>query len=637
MAISLISVGTAGGDQGFDRIVQPTPGTFAVNDFWIYQTGEFKGSDSLPAVPSGWTYLGDGTVAGLTCWGHQVATLTDTVPSVLWGNAWQYAQIYTFRGLDPGFTLTFITASRAQTVTQNVASAAVTRTPNVNNSLILFLWQRNKTSSTNGVTWTAPNLNSNLDFTLLDQAGAASNGSSNVAWGAAYCIQPVATTMTPGALVATGSNPAESTGQSAESLIIGIAPGSIVATSLAGDQETPPPYPAPKPHIATRGWIDVPFALQHTAPPVLPPIFGSAQDVPVIRQNAVDNRSAQVNLQETTLVGQDRVLAPVNWNYTWDSAQKRMPVALRDQMLGLTISEMTALTTFPPYTEFNWPVPQPRPYRNQSIEASFPLELIGKDNIPLGALYNLSWDPPARKPATTHLLDTNTSSGLALKLTVQVKPPLSYDLPVPRGKQAPVQDWMQSMPLTIRAFLSIQPPATASTALPVRRASSVPLGFESSILPLLLGQDVIPFGISSVDRPTIRQAQPQLYDTNDYSIFIPSTIPPIIGPGVLHMGRTVLDPVSLGEAIQVPMDFLSGLQPSEVLINASVTAQTYMGTDLNPQAIVTGPAQVSGSIALQQITPTIEGVTYDLIYKAITSLGNVLQMTGYLSVIPHVP
>lgn len=98
--------------------------------------------------------------------------------------------------------------------------------------------------------------------------------------------------------------------------------------------------------------------------------------------------------------------------------------------------------------------------------------------------------------------------------------------------------------------------------------------------------------------------------------------------------RIVFQAKLLGETALVPVDFRSRLSASETISSASVTASVYSGTDSSPQSIVSGVATISGSVVTQAITGGTLGVTYLLKYTANTSLSQVLQLVGYLVVVP---
>lgn len=100
------------------------------------------------------------------------------------------------------------------------------------------------------------------------------------------------------------------------------------------------------------------------------------------------------------------------------------------------------------------------------------------------------------------------------------------------------------------------------------------------------------------------------------------------------MSRVVFDAKLLGETVSQVFDFTSRLAATETISSAAVAASVYSGTDSNPSAIVSGVATVSGQTVVQKVTAGLLGVTYQLKCTANTSTGQVLQLAGYLVVVP---
>jgi hypothetical protein len=99
-------------------------------------------------------------------------------------------------------------------------------------------------------------------------------------------------------------------------------------------------------------------------------------------------------------------------------------------------------------------------------------------------------------------------------------------------------------------------------------------------------------------------------------------------------GRVVLSPKKLGETKLIPMDFISKLGVGETILSASANIGVYSGTDPSPGAMLLGPIGVSGSIAAQYVTGGVVGTVYELLYTVVTSAGQTLELSGYLSVAP---
>jgi len=118
--------------------------------------------------------------------------------------------------------------------------------------------------------------------------------------------------------------------------------------------------------------------------------------------------------------------------------------------------------------------------------------------------------------------------------------------------------------------------------------------------------------------------------------------PPIgspVLPGALGVsgGRVVLKSKKVGETLGFSVDFISSLAPEEIISSASVTASVYSGVDPNPQFIVLSTPTITGSVVSQGITGGVLGTIYELLYKAITSLNQAIEISAFLAVVPDLP
>lgn len=100
------------------------------------------------------------------------------------------------------------------------------------------------------------------------------------------------------------------------------------------------------------------------------------------------------------------------------------------------------------------------------------------------------------------------------------------------------------------------------------------------------------------------------------------------------MSRVIFEGKLLGETSTVQFSFLSRLGASETISSASIAASVYSGTDAAPSAIINGSASIGGSTVSQSITGGTLGVTYELLCTANTSLSQVLQLSGFLVIMP---
>lgn len=100
------------------------------------------------------------------------------------------------------------------------------------------------------------------------------------------------------------------------------------------------------------------------------------------------------------------------------------------------------------------------------------------------------------------------------------------------------------------------------------------------------------------------------------------------------MSRVTFEGKLAGETVTETFDFASRLAASETISTALVTSTVYSGTDASPSAIISGLAAISGTKVTQKITAGTLGVVYKLLCTITTSLGQTLQLSGFLAVIP---
>ncbi len=98
--------------------------------------------------------------------------------------------------------------------------------------------------------------------------------------------------------------------------------------------------------------------------------------------------------------------------------------------------------------------------------------------------------------------------------------------------------------------------------------------------------------------------------------------------------REIFDPKLLGATKTYTFDFTSDLATGETISTQSVTATTYSGTDAVPSSIISGVASTSGAIVSQKITGGVLGTMYELLCQITTSLGQTLQKSAFLAVVP---
>lgn len=183
MSITLVSAGTVvTGTNG----ITPAAGTYQVGDALIYCTGQFSGSQTI-TDPAGWTRLTlNSGVTNVVTFGKIAASTSETIPTVNWGASNRgYAGVLAFRGVDSSFTTAGTAQERTGNTTSTIVGAASAFTPTKDGALVLFHGSRNKTSTSDTATYSAP-----TNFTMGLQA--AVNG-TNLSMGASYWIQTTAT------------------------------------------------------------------------------------------------------------------------------------------------------------------------------------------------------------------------------------------------------------------------------------------------------------------------------------------------------------------------------------------------------------------------------------------------------------
>lgn len=173
MAITRISVGSFTSGLG---AITPVAGTFAAGDMLAYITGEFIGSNTI-ATPAGWSPIDANTNAQQTRVFARIATGSDTIPSVNWSASNRsWAVILAYRGVDSGLSNTGAPSDRQYNTTQNIIGPASSLTPSADNSLVLLIGQRNKSSTTDATTYSAP-----ASFSVAAQYVGSGNSQNSVA------------------------------------------------------------------------------------------------------------------------------------------------------------------------------------------------------------------------------------------------------------------------------------------------------------------------------------------------------------------------------------------------------------------------------------------------------------------------
>ena len=101
--------------------------------------------------------------------------------------------------------------------------------------------------------------------------------------------------------------------------------------------------------------------------------------------------------------------------------------------------------------------------------------------------------------------------------------------------------------------------------------------------------------------------------------------------------RVVFPPKKPGETALEPFDFSSQLAAGETISTAGVTVSVWSGTDPSPGSLVSGAASIAAGVVSQAIQGGVSGVIYTLLCQVTTSLGQTLNMSGFLAVLGAQP
>ena len=100
--------------------------------------------------------------------------------------------------------------------------------------------------------------------------------------------------------------------------------------------------------------------------------------------------------------------------------------------------------------------------------------------------------------------------------------------------------------------------------------------------------------------------------------------------------RATLPSKAAGETVSTVFDFTSRLAVGETISTQVCTAAVWSGVDPSPSAVISGAATASGAKVTQKLAAGVLGVIYYIVCTITTSLGQTLEMAGYLAVVPEV-
>lgn len=183
-----IAIGTIGAFTiGTGNRTPAFGGTYAIGDLILYNTGQYQGSNTLTFPDNTYTLL----TPNVSCkqvqvYGKIATSTSETIPTVNWGATAQgFAQLCTLTGVDSSLTNLISAAERISNSNANIVGIGSTRTPSQNNAIMWFLGERNKTSTSDGTSYSTP-----TNWTIAAQSH---NNGTNPSIVVAYWIQTTAT------------------------------------------------------------------------------------------------------------------------------------------------------------------------------------------------------------------------------------------------------------------------------------------------------------------------------------------------------------------------------------------------------------------------------------------------------------
>jgi hypothetical protein len=228
--VTIQFVGASAVVRGIGATLTPVPFRDNLGDQHLLITGEFAGSQTL-ATPAGWVLQSsDNNAPQEKCFQFDNTTgnNTTTIPGITWGTgSIADAYILTFTGLAPAASALDVHNDRvANSTSPNIIGPASVLTPSGPNELALFFGGKNKTSVSNGTTFTKPS--SSWDACPVSDAP---NGTA-IACAAAYWIQTTATAIA--ANTAIQGTVAETAGQTIQGSLLFLKPVTGGSTHGAG-------------------------------------------------------------------------------------------------------------------------------------------------------------------------------------------------------------------------------------------------------------------------------------------------------------------------------------------------------------------------------------------------------------------
>lgn len=199
--------------------------SYSAGNTLLLFAGEFFGS-GLCSTPAGWTLLSkDGNAKQIKCFGLD-ALGGDTIPALSWSGSFPdaWAVVIAISGCAPVASAVDVSNDRQSNSTSSIVGSSTTVTPTANNEMGWFFGARNKTSTSDGATFSAP-----AGYTIAVQSTSAG---ARPALCVGYSIQTTATAFTfnssyTGAL-------ADGATQTNQSCVVFLKPALVVTTPQRG-------------------------------------------------------------------------------------------------------------------------------------------------------------------------------------------------------------------------------------------------------------------------------------------------------------------------------------------------------------------------------------------------------------------
>lgn len=90
------------------------------------------------------------------------------------------------------------------------------------------------------------------------------------------------------------------------------------------------------------------------------------------------------------------------------------------------------------------------------------------------------------------------------------------------------------------------------------------------------------------------------------------------------------EPIDVDEIDTMVFNFLPGIEDGETIASSTITCETHIGADADPEDVLVGAGTIDGNTVLQRIGGGIRGATYLLRCRAVLSSGRALVASALL-------